>query len=729
MSVAVSRRALLVGGAAVGVGLSIGIGRFVAAREAATIADWLHIAGDGTVTLFTSVQDMGQGAWGVHAQILADELALDWTAIRIAQAPVEGRYGMYGTSYLTGGSGSVRQMFEPLRKAGAAAREMLVAAAARRWNVAPGECMVAGGAVRGPGGSTLAFAELAADAAALPVPADPKPLRREQWKLIGRSVPRVDIPAKVDGSAVYAADLQLPGLLTATIRQCPAFGGRLVAVDPAPALRIPGVRRVLAFKGETVKPASDREPLVLPDAVVVVADGWWQAKQGLDALAPEWAPPPGALLDTAALDGELATLARAGGHIVTPRDEKRSDADTARLQDEIAAASLQGFGRAARVIAAEYRVPLLAHAQMEPMSAAARVEKGRAEIWSGTQDATAVVAHAAGALGIAPEQVTAHVLPSGGSFGRRYKQDYTAQAVLIAREVGQPVKLIWSREEDMRQGWYRPAACNRLEAALGPEGDILAARIAVASAGTSYAGELVSAPGIQSLLYPLPGLAISGPTHKTTVPCGPWRSVPHTVNAFAVESFVDELAVATGRDPLALRRELLRDNPRALRVLDAAARRSGWGTPLPPGRGRGLAIWQSFGSIVAQVVEAEVAGATLRLGPITCVIDCGTAVHPDSVRAQGEGSIVMALTAALAGEINLAAGAVVEGNFDGYPMLTMRQIPPIAVHILDSPDVPPGGVGEPMTPPLAGALANAIFAASGRRIRSLPLSKAGLELA
>ena len=721
-----SRRTFLQGSAALGAGLVIGFDAGVAQPTGgAVVNNWLRVAPDNRITLFTSVQEMGQGAWGVHAQIVAEELDLDWSLVNVEQAPLAAGFG----SYWTGGSSSVRRMFDTLRKAGAAARVMLVEAAAERWGAARDSCSRYNGfLVQAPSGRRARFGERAVAAARRPVPENPPLKPRGKWRLIGKDVPRADIPMKVDGSLVYATDIDLPGLLTATILQAPVFGAKLKNVDPAPAMAVKGVRQVVTIQNYSFKLANSDATVTLPDAVVVVADGFWQAKKGLEALQPEWEAPAGPLLDTDGLARQLFELSRDDDKITVTYDPNRPEAETARMQAAVRAGADAAFARSARVVDADYQLPLLAHAQMEPLSAVARVTADGAEIWSGTQNASGLTRVAGGLLGIDPANVRVHVLMSGGAFGRRYKHDFTSQALYIARAVGAPVKLIWTREEDMRQGWYRPAANVRLRAALGADNELLGMRINVASAGTTYARELVNEPGTQSLLYELPALAISGPTHQTPVPCGPWRSVPHTVNAFAIESFVDELALSVGSDPLAYRRRLLSDNPRALRVLDTIARKVNWAKPLPKGRGRGLAVWRSFGSLVGQVAEVSASGAGLKIDRIVCVIDCGTAVNPDSIRAQGEGSIIMALTAALNGEISLEGGRVVEGNFDGYPMLLMDQVPPIEIEVIDSPDAPIGGAGEPMTPPLAAALANAVFAATGKRLRALPLAKQGITL-
>lgn len=727
----VSRRGMILGGALLGAGLVIG-GAFTwrnAFGKPVSLNNWLRIAPDESVTLYTSVQEMGQGAWGVHAQILAEELGLDWRRIAIEQAPVEEAYATHGSTYMTGGSGSVRLMFDKLRTAAAAAREMLELAAANRWSVPASFCQSAAGIVHHrASGRSASFGELAEEAARLPIPATPRLKPNSQWRIIGQPVQRADLAGKVDGSVTYAVDVDVPGMLTATIMQAPVFGARLRSVDPAPALAIRGVRQVINLSGLRFTLEGGQE-LVLPDAVAVVAEGFWQAKRGIDALQPLWDPPTGALLDNAAIMAELAELAQDDGNVALAWDPDRSEEETLAAQAQQRQASDRAFAASIATVAQDYRLPFLAHAQMEPMSAAAQVTDDGVSVWAGTQDATTLVKVASAITGKPPGRVQAHVLMSGGAFGRRYKQDFTAQAIYLAMQAGAPVKLIWTREEDIRQGWYRPAAHTRIKAALDRKGQVAGVRINVASAGSAYAYELVNKTEVDSFLYRFPSKLVLAPSHETAVPCGPWRSVPHSVNAFAVESFIDELAMREGTDPITFRRRFLAAKPRALKVLDRLEAVSNWHKRPGGGRARGMALWRSFGSICAQAVEISLRGNELAIHNIDCVIDCGTAVNPDSVRAQGEGSIIMALSAALGEQITLAEGRVVESNFDTYRLLTLAETPPITVHIEDTPDAPLGGVGEPMTPPLAPALANAIVAAGGARLRELPLVRAGIRLA
>ncbi len=728
MAIQLSRRGVLSGGVGAGLILGLGGGEAVAAPSGGvTLSDWVRIAPDGGVTLYTSVQEMGQGAWCVHARILAEELGLDWEQVRVEQAPPLSVYGIFSPGYATGGSASVREMYGKLRKVGAAARTMLVEAAAERWNAPADACEARGGRVVHPASArSLGFGELAEAAAKRPVPQEPKLKPRSDWSVIGKDLPRKDLPGKVDGSTVYATDVKLPGLLTATIRQAPQFGAKLKSVDPAPALAIPGVREVLEMRGVSIIVPGWNQPVDLPDAVIVVADGFWPAKKGLEALDPEWAETDGAP-DTAGLLAQLKAAALIRAEVATPRRDY-APGERQALQKALSDAAEAALAAADRTIERDYTAPLLAHAPMEPLSAAARLtDDGGVEAWGGFQNTSGLRRAAAAMLGVPIEKVEAHTLFSGGSFGRRYKNDFGLQAIWAARAAGAPVKLIWTREEDIRQDWYRPAGFQRLTAGL-KGGRISGFKVVGANNNANYTRDMVAGPPHDLIQYELPGMVMAGAAVTSPVPGGPWRSVLHTGNAFAVESFLDELAHEAGADPLDFRRPLLAKAPRALRVMEHAAKAARWGRKLPKGQGLGLAVWSSFQSVCAQVVQVRIANDQVRVEQVWCAFDCGTAVNPDGVRAQGESSIILALSSAATGEINLERGRVVESNFHDYPHLTLAQTPRIAIDLLESPEAPPGGAGEPMTPPLMPALGNAIFAATGQRLRTLPLTKAGLTL-
>ena len=725
-----SRRTFLQGSAAAGAGLVVGFPAAANEPGPSILASWVRITPDDRVMLYTSVQEMGQGAWCVHARIVGEELEVPWDKIEVVQSPLDKVYAIWNPNHSTGGSASVRELWEPLRKSGAAARIMLVQAAADRLGVPASECEACDGAVvHKPSGRSLRYGQVADAAARLPVPENPPLKDRSQWRLIGNDAAmRKDIPSKVDGSAVFAVDVDVPGMLTATLLQAPVFGAKLKAVDPTPALAIKGVRHVVPMRDMAVQLPGRPTATTFPGAVVVVADRFWQAKKGLEALQPEWEEPAQRYADTTALYADLRNAALTKEEIVLPRAQRDATDKDDRIA-RIKAENEEAIAGAARTVEAEYQVPLLAHAQMEPMSAAAHVTNDGVELWAGTQASTANQLFIGTMLGIDPSKVKVHTLFSGGAFGRRYKNDFTTQAAYVAKVVGAPVKMIWTREEDMRQGWYRPAGVTRCRAGLDDGGKVAGVRIDMACANNKYGDSILVSRDENRSLYDWGAMCISSSQADSAVPCGPWRSVPFTVSAFATESFMDELAHASGADPLAFRLSLLSKEPRAKRLLETVAQRAGWGTPLPKGHGRGIALWLSFDSYAAQVVEVAVAGEALTVKRIICGIDCGTAVHPDGIRAQGESSIIMALTAAMMGEMNLENGRIVEGNYDTYPMLLLHQTPPMEILIVESPDAKVGGVGEPMTPPLAPALANAIFAATGKRIRSLPLSKAGLQLA
>lgn len=724
----ISRRSLFT---TAGAGLTLGllpggIMAVAAPGQGATVHNWLHVGPDGTITLFSNAQEMGQGGFSGVAQLLANELCVPWDKVSVRTAPlVEGMGMASGRSHWTGGSSSIRSQWDRLRMAGAAAREMLVTAGARMLGVPVAECRAVDGHVEHrPGGRRVAYGAVADMAARLPVPADPVLLARADWTLVGQPVMRKDIAAKVDGSALYATDIQVPGLLSATLMQCPVFGGRLVSVDPAPALALPGVRHVVPLKTVSITlPGVDR-PMVMNDAVAVIADHWWAARQGLLALSPVWDFQGKDNLDT---DGMHAAILARLDDPGTIRKGDKEDEDDIRTRHSTALAG------AARTLRFDYHVPALAHAQMEPMSAVADISAGKATAWTGSQFPTSVRRILSGFSGLAEEKVVVHTLPSGGGFGRRYINDYVGYACYLSKQAAAPVKLIYTREEDMGQGRYRPATACRITAGLDTAGLPVAVHTHCAPASGQVALTMAT-PGTAEQpdhqpSYYLPAPLASMAEVGLPVPNGPWRAPGSTQGAFFFEVFVDELAQAAGQDPVAYRRRLLAGNPRALRVLDAAVTASGWGRALPQGVGLGVAIWNSFQSIAAQVVQVRVQGTDIRVEKVWCAFDCGIAVNPDSVRAQGEGSILMALSASLAEKLALEKGAVTSRNFDLYPLIQMDRIPAIEIILVESPDAPVGGAGEPMTPPLPPALVNAVFAATGRRLRSLPLTDHGFTVA
>lgn len=683
------------------------------------LAGWVRVHGDGRVSVLVNCCEMGQGTQTAYAQIVADELGVAWERMAVEQAPIEPAYYNDWGIYSTGGSGLTRQHFAKLRKAAAAAREMLIRAAAEAWSVDPARCRIEDGAVHDLAtGRRRPIGSLAASAARLPVPQEPDFKTEAERRLIGKPVPRLDLAEIVRGESGFGIDVVLPGLRYATIRQAPRPGAALLGVDPGPALALRGVTDVVTIVGGRVDSAAPRaappvpgEPAKLPDAVCVVAEGWWAASKGLDRLAPQWSPGPHADLDSRAMADEVREAALGAQTLRYPRR------DAEAVAERVAAA----FAGRHELVAAEYSAPILTQAPLEPMNATARVAHGGAELWLPTQVQSGARDAVAAALGLPQDAVVVHTTRMGGGFGRRLETDYAVQAALIARAVGAPVKLIWSRQEDMRQGFYRPPAFARFEAALDDRRRPLALRV------RTSAGEEDSVAGVQANPYWL------GPACVHEQPCrfglrmGSWRSVDLSYGTFFLESFVDELAQAAGEDPLAFRLALLDERPRVARALRAAADCAGWGAAAP-GRGLGAAVVSAWGTVCAQVAEVSVTDNRLVVHRICCAIDPGTIVNPDLVKAQVEGGILYGLGAALAQEITVTGGRVEQSSFRDYPTIRLADTPRIDVVLLESPDVPIGGVGEPPVPPIAPALCNAIAAATGRRVRSLPVSKAGFAM-
>jgi isoquinoline 1-oxidoreductase beta subunit len=739
------RRVFLIGSVAAAGGLVLGYrawsGSFerhatsLVAREGESLlCGWIKIGADDWVTVYIPHVDMGQGVHTALAMLAAEELDADWSRVRAERAPAERAFAnrflaegwllqnaavpafldgavdmtfaevaRYLNLQITGGSTSVRFTGQVgMRVAGAAARAMLIEAAARRWGLPAQDLATADGVVaHAASGRNARYGELAAEAARLSVPASPRLKPRKDFKIAGTSPPRFDIPAKVRGAAGYGIDIQLPGMLYAAVKAAPIHGGRLVAVDPAPALHMPGVERVVP----------------LERAVAVVARSYWQASRALAALSPRFSDGGhGAVSSSTLFAQQDHALASGGGTPV----RSTGDAEAALRR-----------APAARIVEATYRVPFLHHASMEPINATAQLVDGKLTVWAGEQDALGSRASLAKSVGLSLADVALVPLPVGGAFGRRAAQSagYLEPAARIATAMApRPVKLIWAREEDVAQGTYRPALTSRLHAALGPDGRPLAwSQLYVDNPAVDDRGAAYAVP------YLVPNQSIRSIAAPCHVRVGIWRSVAHSQHGFYTESFIDELAHAAGQDPFAYRRDLLPAGSRHRRVLEAAAARSGWGEPLPPGVGRGIALVESFGTIVAHVVEASLgppgASRAPRVHRVTAAVDCGTVCHPDTAAAQIEGAIVMGLSAALAEEITIDAGAVVQRSFPDYPLLTLADTPPrIDVHFLES-DGPWGGLGEPGLPPVAPALANALFAATGRRLRTLPLAAAARRLA
>lgn len=729
-----TRRAFIASGTVAGGALLIGIvirpgdrrgdlKPLVAEADEELIHAWVKLGADNTVTAIVPHSEMGQGAQSTLAQMLADELDARWEDVRVLEAPAVDCYANYALAkgflagglsipkvlvptldgammqisdvmhlQITGGSLSVRTTgVHGMRVAGAAARQLLLAAAAARWEVAEQELTGRDGRVLHPAsGRSAPYAEFAAAAGRLDPSATPTLKTPDQFTLMGRSVPRLDVPEKVTGAADFGIDARVPGMKHAAIRRAPVFGARVQSVADGAALQMPGVHRVVT----------------LDDAVAVVADGYWQAEQALARVDVSWTPTS---VDDVDSDGLFAQF---------ERDMDAALADGAEHTDLSRGDARAALGRADRVVEASYRVPYLAHACMEPMNATARVADGACELWTSTQNPLGFRYAVADALGFDAEQVTVHNAYLGGGFGRRSDPDYAIQAARLSAAVNAPVKLIWSREEDIRQDHYRPAVLSRFKAGLDADGRLLAWE-------NQYVDkhEPAEAPYVPyAIAHQLVHYADS-PTH---VPFGPWRSVDHSQHGFFTESFVDEVAHAAGRDPFEFRRDLLGEAPRHRAVLELAAEKSGWGQALEPGRGRGIALQESFGSIVAQVVEVTVSAGKVAVDRVVCVADPGFAVSPDGLAAQMESGIVYGLTAALYGEIHIDGGAVAQSNFHDYKMLRMDESPRIETHIINS-GAPWGGAGEPGTPGIAPALTNAIYDATGTRIRELPVGRYDLD--
>jgi isoquinoline 1-oxidoreductase beta subunit len=703
-----NRRSLLVGASAAAGGLTLGFAIPLggsparAASGAPEINCWIAIARDGAVTIRVAHSEMGQGASTGLAMLVAEELECEWSKVRtefVSERLNLMRNRAWGDTS-TGASRSIASSQDYLRRAGATARTMLIAAAAAQWNATAAECFAQNGTItHRPSGRTVSYGAIAEAAAKIAPRADVPLKPPSAWTLAGTAQRRLDVFDKVTAKPVYAIDVRLPGMLYAAILQCPVFGGRLQSVDESSVSAMKGVRGVVRMR----------------DAVAVVADSWWRAKRATEALRVRWNDGGNGTVST----DRIAAFVRDG-----------LDADEAEIgrADGDAAAALS---RAARRIEADYTVPFLAHATMEPQTCTAHVRADGVEIWAPTQNPATALATAAVAAGVPNEKVTVHRAMLGGGFGRRAPiQEYVRQAVDIAKEFDVPVKLLWTREQDVAHDLYRPFGMARLTAGLDAQGMPLAWTIRLA--GPSFVASLVAGFGphiadrtfvsglAEEMPYAVPNYLVDYVVRPTPVPLGVWRAINYTQNAFYKECFVDEMAHAAGLDPYLYRRKLLAHDARNLAVLDAAAQKADWGLPLPAGVFRGIALNEACGSYCAQVVEASVADGAVRVHRVVAAIDPGHVVNPLSVEMQVQGAIVYALTAALYGEITIQDGAAVESNFDTYEMLRMADAPKVETVIVPSGGFW-GGVGEPPVPPLAPALCNAIFAATGKRVRSLPL--------
>jgi isoquinoline 1-oxidoreductase beta subunit len=727
----VTRRDFIRGAASVGGGLMLGIylpigkavGQENAPASAAKVAPprapsaFLHIAPDDTITLVTPSVEMGQGGHTALPMILMEELGGDWTRLKVEDAPAAAIFNnpIFGVQ-LTAGSFSVRGWYTELRRTGAAGREMLVSAAAKQWGVPAAECVAGGSSVitHAPSGRTCTYGSVASAAAALPVPAQPM-LKTGRFTLIGTSPLRVDVTDKVDGSARYGIDVKLPGMLYGAVKTCPTLGGKLKTFDDAKAKAAPGFHSTVA----------------LPDGVIVVARSYWQAKKALGLVTVDYELGALAGVDSAMVSQRLHDGFNEKG--IVARDDGNVDSAFANVASNGPAPGGSGFLAVAQAagtptLEAVYEVPYLAHACMEPMNCTVRTDEAGAEVWCGTQSPQVAQHAAAAVLGIAPDKVKVNTLYLGGGFGRRGEADFVAQATAAAKAAGRPVKLVWTREEDIQHDFYRPAAAIKFRAALDSEKKLKALECnIVTSSKPSFAshGAPFYTEGVYNLSYAIPNLRVTGVDKNIGVRFGFWRSVNESHNPFMLEGFMDEIAHQAGQDPYQFRRSMLL-HPQAQRllgVLDAVAEKGGWGRA-KPGHALGIAAFEAFGSYIGSVVNVTVKDKAITLHRVVTVIDCGVAVHPDNIRAQLEGGMVYGLAAVLRGEITLENGAVKQSNFTDYPMLTMAEMPRTESYILPS-TASPGGIGEPGTGPIAPALANAIYAGTGTRVRSLPLSKHG----
>jgi isoquinoline 1-oxidoreductase beta subunit len=728
-----SRRTFLKAGAGLTLGVVAGgalaqaagpgkAGGVEVARAALAPNAFVRIGPDNAVTVIAKHLEMGQGTYTGLATIVAEELDAAWPQVRVEGAPADAKlYNnlFWGPAQGTGGSTAIANSFEQLRKAGAAARAMLVSAAAQRWGVAESEITVSKGVVsHRASGRKATFGELAPAAAKLPVPQEVKLKDPKHFALIGKDVPRVDSGVKSTGRAIFTQDVKLEGMLTAVVAHPPRFGAKVKSFDAAKATAMAGVVAVVA----------------IPSGVAVVAKDFWSAKTARDALAIEWDEASAFRLGSAEILSEYRRLAG------TPGVPARKDGDPS--------GALAG---AARRFEAEYEFPYLAHAAMEPMNCVIRLGPAGCEVWNGEQLHTGDQYALAGAFGLKPEQVKINMLFAGGSFGRRANpgSDYVLETAHIVkalaggRNAGRPVKLVWTREDDTKAGWYRPMFLHRLAAGLDAQGNIVAWQHRLVGqsivAGTPFEAALVkdgidatSVEGANTLPYAIPNLGVELHSPKLPVPVQWWRSVGSTHTAYSTEAFLDELAAAQGKDPVELRRQLLAKHPRHKAVLELAAQKAGWGTPLAAGkpgerRGRGVAVHESFNSYVAQVADVTVRpDGSFKVDRVVCAVDCGLAINPRNIGAQMESGIGYGLSAALYGAITLKDGVVEQSNFHDYPPLRMSDMPVIETHIVPSAEKPTG-VGEPGTPVIAPAVANALAAATGRRLRRLPFDTGELK--
>ena len=657
---------------------------------------WVKVGADNSVSIICARSEMGQGVFTALPMLVAEELEVSIDKIRVEMAPAREPYinTMLG-GQLTGGSTSVAESYDSLRTAGAQARMMLIAAAAQQWNVAASGCRAEDAMVIGPAGQKATYGSLAEAASKLEAPKTPKLKDASAFKIVGKPVKRLDTAAKVDGSAEFGIDVKLPGMLYAALAQCPVIGGKPTSFNAARATGMPGVKHVVQIS----------------DGVAVVADTYWHARKALEAVDVKWDEGAGKSLSSASIGAALKTASAKPGALI----KKVGDVDA-------------GMKAAARKLDATYELPFLSHSPMEPMNFTADVRKDSVLLYGPTQFQQLAVGTAAAIAGVKPEQVTIRTTFLGGGFGRRVDVDYVAQVVEISKAVGAPVKLVWSREDDMKHDFYRPIALHQMSGGLDAQGMPTAIKFRVTSPSvTARLFSVFVKDGIDPFMteaavvpYAIPNQLAEAVIHDAGLRVGYWRSVSHALNAFANESFIDELAVAAGKDPLEYRRTLLAKEPRLLNALNVAAQKSGWGTALPAGRSRGVAVMEGYGTYLALVSEISVAGSEIRVHKVTVAADLGSMVNPNIVEQQIESSVIFGLSAALFGEITLKNGVVEQSNFNDYPIVRMSESPAINITLVPSGGKP-GGIGEPVTAMIGPAVANAVFAATGKRLRKMPL--------
>ena len=694
------RRNFLKVGAAVSGGLVIGVTlpeAFAAAPVTTSMPNaWIKIGSDNTVTIYSARSEMGQGVYTALPTLVAEELEVDLNKIKVEVAPAGEVYiNMLLGGQLTGGSTSVADGYDKLRVAGAQARMMLVSAAAQKWGVDESKVTARNGAVFGPKGLRATYGELAEAASKLPVPKEPKLKDAKNFRYVGKSIKRLDTPSKVNGTAEFGIDVKVPGMLYASLAQCPVIGGKVVSFDATKANAMPGVKKVVQ----------------ITDGVAVVADSWWRAKTARDAIVINWDEGPAKAMSSASVAAGLKAASASPGAVF----KKQGDYDA-------------GMKGAAKTLEASYEMPFLSHSPMEPMNFTADVRSDSCLLVGPTQFQQMAEGVAAQMLGMKPSQITVRTTFLGGGFGRRIDVDFVTQAIEISKAVGAPVKLVWTREDDMTHDFYRPTSVHQLAGGLDASGKPVAMKFHLTSSSvTARLFPPFVKDGLDPFMleaaavpYDVPNQLADSLIYDTGLRVGYWRSVSHALNAFANESFMDEMALAAGKDPYEFRRALLDKHPRLKNVLELAAAKSGWSKPLPPGRFRGVGVMEGYGTSMAQVAEVSVKDGEIKVHRVVVAADLGRMVNPNIVNQQIESSVIFGLSAALYGEITLQDGRIQQTNFDTYPVVRMPASPKVEAYLVESTEKP-GGIGEPATALISPVVANAVFAATGKRLRKLPL--------